>query len=97
MSRYHHYQPSYNVGYGYGPRPAAGLGGVSTGFGGYNFTTLIALILIVLVFGSKQGGKYGKGYGWSGGVLDNSILFIIAFFFLACGCGGRGFGASCGC
>lgn len=69
----------------------SGFGGAFTG-GGYNFTTLVALILIVLVFGNK--GRYGKGGagGWRDGVLDNGILFIIAFFFLACGCGKVGTG-----
>lgn len=74
-----------------------GGGGMSCN-GGYNFTTLIALILIVLVFGNKSYGRKGGSVdghdgGYTGG-LDKSILFIIAFFFLACGCGscGRGVG-----
>ncbi|QCX34785.1 hypothetical protein FDN13_04710 [Caloramator sp. E03] len=44
--------------------------------------TLIILILIVLKFSS------GKDHGWGGGMIDNSILFIIALFLLVyCGCG----------
>lgn len=83
--------------YGYGNSYAPmAYGGAPTGFaggttafsgGGYNFTTLVALILIVLVFGHKSYGKDGCRDG-HGGTIDKSILFIIAFFFLACGCGG---------
>lgn len=43
---------------------------------------LIILILIVLKFSSGKCHDYGKG------LIDNSILFIIAMFLLVyCGCG----------
>jgi hypothetical protein len=41
-----------------------------------NFNTLIILILIILQFSKKEHGKHNQ--------IDNSILFIIALFFLSC-------------
>jgi hypothetical protein len=58
-----------------------------------SFPTLVILILIILQF-SKNGHGYfggapvadgiGNYGGFFGGITDNSILFIIALFFLAC-------------
>lgn len=47
-------------------------------------------------------GGFG-GFGGFGerGLIDNSVLFILAFYLLVCGCciggGGCGFGRGCGC
>lgn len=69
-----------------------GYGGGMFSNGGYNFTTLVALILIVLTFGNKKGTGTADGSGNGQRMIDKSILFIIAFFFLACGCGRGSFG-----
>lgn len=56
--------------------------------GCFSFATLIILILIVLQFSKKRGYSGGEdGEYKDGSIIDNSILFIIAFFFLVCGCG----------
>lgn len=47
-----------------------------------NFPTLIILILIVLQF-SKKRRSSSEGTG-CGKLIDNSILFIIALFYLSC-------------
>ncbi|HEY5562073.1 MAG TPA: hypothetical protein VIK72_10030 [Clostridiaceae bacterium] len=57
-------------------------------FGGGNNTgslsSLVILILIILQFnGSKKRSGSSSGRG-NRGLVDNSILFIIALFFLSC-------------
>jgi hypothetical protein len=65
-----------------------------------DFPTLIILILIILQFNKKGGGFFGGvapissgddcspvapiAYSGSHNLIDNSILFIIALFFLSC-------------
>lgn len=56
-----------------------------------NFSTLVILILIILQFNRSGHGLLGAakpvdGIGAYGGygIADNSILFIIALFYLAC-------------
>lgn len=55
-----------------------------------SFPTLVILILIILQFNKQGHGLYGataaEGVGGYAGIFgsDNSILFIIALFFLAC-------------
>lgn len=70
--------------YGYNPTMAYGAGAPCGR--GYNFTTLVALILIVLTFSNRGLGE--RDGGARDGFANKGILFIIAFFFLACGCGG---------
>lgn len=52
-----------------------------------DFPTLIILILILLQF-NKRGGLFGAnavdGYKGAFESVDNSILFIIALFYLSC-------------
>ena len=87
MSRCHYAQPAYTP----MPMPAKPV------TGGYSFALLIILILIVLQFNRRGRGCDDDGGYRDGNILDNSILFIIAFFFLVCGCGcGRGFGGGYG-
>jgi hypothetical protein len=98
MSKCCYQQPMCYPRGGYGMTPGMGYGmtGGTTAFagGGFNFTTLVALILIILVFGNCYGkGSCGSGKGWGSNLCNQGILFIIAFFFLACGCGGgKGWG-----
>ena len=62
--------------------------------------TLVILILIVLQFSRKKDRDYDEDCddedyegGYSFKQVDNSILFIIALFFLSCaGCGKGGHG-----
>ncbi|MBL4935731.1 hypothetical protein JK636_08165 [Clostridium sp. YIM B02515] len=55
-----------------------------------SFPTLVVLILIILQFNKHGHGLYGanavEGVGNYNGLFgsDNSILFIIALFFLSC-------------
>lgn len=42
---------------------------------------LLALILFLLQFGSKNDCDRGKGQGQ---LIDNSILFVIALYYLCC-------------
>ncbi|MCM8709786.1 hypothetical protein M2651_01960 [Clostridium sp. SYSU_GA19001] len=56
-----------------------------------DFPTLIILILILLQFNRGGYGLFGAkpvegvgNYGGALGLVDNSILFIIAIFYLAC-------------
>ncbi|HEY5560236.1 MAG TPA: hypothetical protein VIK72_00520 [Clostridiaceae bacterium] len=44
-----------------------------------SFPTLVILILIILQFSKK-----GITGGGKSGLVDNSILFIIALFYLSC-------------
>lgn len=64
--------------------------GCGSSLGGVNFTTLIILILIVLQFNkkNKNADEYDDDYEHDNQLIDNGILFIIAIFFLACGCKG---------
>ncbi|KRQ86134.1 hypothetical protein ABG79_02073 [Caloramator mitchellensis] len=55
-----------------------------------DFNSLLALILIVTQFGRVPGllGQ-GQGHGHDcneGGLVDNSLLFIIALYLVICGC-----------
>lgn len=72
-----------------------------------NILNLIIFILIVLQFGTRKDGIFGgdecEDHG-HGNEIDNSILFIIALFFLfvcscgsndGCGCGFTGYGRRC--
>lgn len=77
-------------------RPAYGIG-FGSGYGGFSFPMLILLILIVLQFGRREHDEYCEESFENSPILDNGILFIIAFFFLVCGCGyGRGLGLGYG-
>lgn len=69
-----------------------GLGGVFSN----NILNLIIFVLIVLQFGKKCEREDPEGCH-DEDEIDNSILFIIALFFLfVCGCGsGLGLGARC--
>lgn len=63
--------------------------GMDFGCGGFlgnrscccSLPTLIILILIILQFSKKD---HDEHEGWGGILGDNSILFIIAIFFLSC-------------
>lgn len=46
--------------------------------------TLIILILIILQFGKKRRSSSSSSGSGSGKLVDNSLLFIIALFYLSC-------------
>lgn len=56
-----------------------------------NMCSLIILLLVLLQFGKKGPGCHGDGpvdnFGF-GTTIDNSVLFVIALYYLiCCGCG----------
>ena len=57
--------------------PVGPIGGIGNGI--CSFPTLVILILIILQFSKKRGTSSNHG------TVDNSILFIIALFYLSCG------------
>lgn len=57
----------------YTPSPISGLGNCCC-----SFPTLVILILIILQFSKRREGTGRRS------IVDNSILFIIALFYLSC-------------
>ena len=57
--------------------PVGPVGGIGGGI--CSFPTLVILILIIFQFSKKNGTSSNSG------IVDNSILFIIALFYLSCG------------
>ncbi|SEF84869.1 hypothetical protein SAMN05660865_01175 [Caloramator fervidus] len=49
-----------------------------------DFNSLLALLLIVLQFGKKEGRDHHDGMQ----LLDDSVLFIVALYLVICGCCG---------
>lgn len=101
-------------GYGGGSNGCS-YGGLGSG-SGFNFSYILILLLIALQFGRRRDlpmvdrcsdgvvSDPGIGGGFLGenrGLIDNSVLFILAFYLLVCGCciggGGCGGNAGCGC
>ena len=74
MSKSHSCDNRSGVNNIYTPMPVCG-----GGSGICSFPTLVILILIILQFNNKRRSSGGKR-----GLVDNSILFIIALFYLSC-------------